>query len=261
MSKKIISIQISEMTIIVILLLVGSAAFSSPINGKSLLSNKPTNDPLPVLLIHGYRSDSSAWQKWEDLLKADGIQFQAVTFKHSNDACGSSTAHARELNKIIDSFKKQTGAQRVNIVAHSKGGLDARVFLANSSVNDVANLIMIGTPNAGAPLASPSDPCSPAVKDFIDHSPATKSARNMHTQYYTIAGDWNPFLILNCPQPDWLPIEVSSFPKLPKPNDGLVLVSSVESQSYFHNLGHTSDCHSNMLSDKEYEKAKPILSG
>jgi hypothetical protein len=139
--------------------------------------------------------------------------------------------------------------------------LDARVFLANSSVNDVANLIMIGTPNAGAPLASPSDSCSPAVKDFIDHAPATKSARNTHTRYYTIAGDWNPLLILNCPQPDWFPIEVSSFPKLPNPNDRLVPVSSVESQSYFHSLGHSSDCHSNLLSNKEYEMAKPILSG
>lgn len=49
-------------------------------------------------------------------------------------------------------------------------------------VNGVANLIMIGTPNAGAPLASHSDSCSPAVKDLIDHAPATKSksARNMH---------------------------------------------------------------------------------
>jgi hypothetical protein len=119
---------------------------------------------------------------------------------------------------------------------------------------------MIGTPNAGAPLATPNDSCSPAVKDFIGHSPATKAIRNTHTHYYTIAGDWNPFLILNCPQSAWLPIEVSSFPNLPKPNDGLVPVSSVESQSYFHSLGHTSDCHSNLLSDKEYEKSKPILS-
>ena len=74
------------------------------------------------------------------------------------------------------------------------------------------------------------------------------------------SGNWNPLLILNCPQPDWFPIEASLFPKLPRPNDGLVSVSGVESQSYFHSLGHSSDCHSNLLSDKEYEMAKPILS-
>jgi hypothetical protein len=36
-------------------------------------------------------------------------------------------------------------------------------------------------------------------------------------------------------------------------------MSSVESQGYFHNLGHTQDCHSNLLGDKEYALAKPIL--
>ena len=117
------------MTIIVILfILVGSLAFSSPIDGKPLPSNKSTRNPLPVLLIHGYRSDSSAWQKWKDLLRADGIQFQAVTFKHSTDACGSSLSHATELSKIVESFKRHTGAQRVNIVTHSKGGLGAEYF-------------------------------------------------------------------------------------------------------------------------------------
>ena len=38
---------------------------------------------------------------------------------------------------------------QINIVAYSKGGLEARAYLANNlSNNDVANLIMIGTPNA-----------------------------------------------------------------------------------------------------------------
>ena len=48
----------------------------------------------------------------------------------------------------------KTGQDKVNIVGHSKGGLDARVYLAdNITRNDVANLIMIGTPNAGSPIA------------------------------------------------------------------------------------------------------------
>jgi hypothetical protein len=40
------------------------------------------------------------------------------------------------------------------MVGHSKGGLDARVYLAKSGTYDVANLIMIGTPNGGNPLAN-----------------------------------------------------------------------------------------------------------
>jgi triacylglycerol esterase/lipase EstA (alpha/beta hydrolase family) len=87
---------------------------------------------LPVLLIHGYRLNSSVWQIWENLLRNDSIKFKAVTFVNSNDSCGSTSDHARELNKIIKDFKNETGAQ-INIVAHSKGGLDARVYLADTT--------------------------------------------------------------------------------------------------------------------------------
>ena len=43
--------------------------------------------------------------------------------------------------------------EKVNIVAHSKGGLDARWYIAHGGANKVANLIMIGTPNSGSPAA------------------------------------------------------------------------------------------------------------
>jgi triacylglycerol esterase/lipase EstA (alpha/beta hydrolase family) len=59
--------------------------------------------------------------------------------------------------------------KQVNIVGHSKGGLDARVFLANNAFTNnkaVANLIMIGTPNAGSPIAQSSNICKPAVEDL-----------------------------------------------------------------------------------------------
>ena len=68
---------------------------------------------------------------------------------------------------------------------------------------------------------------------------------NPNVRYYTIAG-WSPSLVFNCPQL----LGGVGYSQLPKPNDGLVPVSSVESQGYFHNLGHTSNCHSNLLSDK-----------
>jgi hypothetical protein len=46
---------------------------------------------------------------------------------------------------------------------------------------------------------------------------------------------------------------------LPKPNDGVVPLSSVESQEYFINLGHSKSCHTNLMSDYEYGLAKEVL--
>ncbi|MGE5633855.1 MAG: lipase family alpha/beta hydrolase [Deltaproteobacteria bacterium] len=222
-------------------------------------TNTVTNSTLPVLLIHGYMEDAAVWNKWMDLLKKDGISAYPITFKQSDDKCGSAAEHAKELSNIIGQIKKETGQNKVNIIGHSKGGLDARVYLANNT-KDVANLVMIGTPNAGSPLAESSEICTPAVYDLRPGAAATEVNMNPNTKYYTIAGDWNPesenyHLLL------FLSFEQSGFSSLPIPNDGMVSVSSVESQDYFINLGHNKNCHSNLMSDYEYELAKDLILG
>ena len=203
--------------------------------------------PLPVLLIHGYAEDAAVWKKWEDMLRKDGIQFFTVTFKDSDDKCGSAEQHAKELEKRVQDIKQQSGTQKINIVGHSKGGLDARVFLDITDTKDVANLIMIGTPNAGSPASETNDECAPAVFDFRPGANATKAPMNSNTKYYTIAGDWMPLTQGN------LMIQGN--------DDGLVPVESVDSQEYFQSLGRTEHGHAELLSEKEYQMSKDILLG
>ena len=235
--------------------------FTAPIYGQSnnttTNSNTSNNSTLPVLLIHGYMADATVWNKWIDLLKKDGIVVYPITFKESDDKCGSAAEHAKELSKIIGQIKDETGHNKVNIVGHSKGGLDARVYLANNT-KDVANLIMIGTPNAGSPLAQSSEVCTPAVYDLRPGAAATEVKMNPNTKYYTIAGEWDPQLG-NCQLTPFLPMEQSGSSDLPKPNDGMVPLSSVESQDYFINLGHSKSCHTNLMRDYEYGLAKDVI--
>jgi hypothetical protein len=54
-------------------------------------------------------------------------------------------------------------------------------------------------------------------------------------------------------------MEQSGSSTLPKPNDGVVPLSSVESQEYFINLGHSKSCHTNLMSDYEYGLAKEVI--
>ena len=203
--------------------------------------------PVPVLLVHGYAEDAAVWKKWEDMLRKDGIQFFTVTFKDSDDKCGSAKQHAIELEKMVQDIKEQSGAQKINIVGHSKGGLDARVFLDNTDTKDVANLIMIGTPNAGSPVAETNYACAPAVYDLGLGANATKAVINPNTKYYTIAGNWMPLTQGNL--------------MIPGNDDGLVPVESVESQQYFQSLGRTEHGHAELLSEKEYQMSKDILNG
>src|SRR5213593_2971818 len=109
------------------------------------------NSAIPVILIHGYYQNYTVWSQWEVLLKGS-VPYCTVSF-YRDDECGTATDHAKELNKIVQRVKNLTHQKQVNLVGHSKGGLDARVYLAENQTLDVANLIMIGTPNRGSPLA------------------------------------------------------------------------------------------------------------
>lgn len=247
--------------------------------------------PLPVLLIHGYRSTHQVWDGWVDRLENFGIQTKAVSFEDdpttsiNEDECGSAEDHSAQLNQIVSDFKEESESEKINIVTHSKGGLDARLYLANNPFSeDVANLIMIGTPNEGSPLADryyPRDDCKPAVNDLRTTAPVLRAEKNEHTNYHTIASDWisvyqyefiPPFLWIvediNCPNPtDWFDLEGWNFltfqyngrNEITGPDDGIVPVDSVEEHGEYASLGRTDNCHTNMFTDEEYRKALRVL--
>lgn len=263
------AIKRAEFTVIIIfaiIVMAGTVFYFYPAQGQGASTSNTTtikstngSEPLPVLLIHGYMADASVWKKWEDLLKKDNIPVYPITFSQSDDKCGSAAEHAKELSKQIGDIKDKTGQKKVNIVGHSKGGLDARMYLANNT-QDIANLIMIGTPNSGSPLAENNDVCAPAVYDLKPDAPSTKVEQNKNTKYFTIAGDWKPESG-NCNLSMFSFAQEGGNDKLPKPNDGMVSLSSVESLNYSKSLGHSSSCHSNLLSEYEYGLAKEILLG
>jgi pimeloyl-ACP methyl ester carboxylesterase len=239
---------------------VNVASAQSPICDNGVVMPASPSHAIPVILIHGYLENSRIWSYWESALSQNNIPYCTVSFQSSDnilynyDACGSAVDHARDLAQIVQQVKQATGQDKVNIVAHSKGGLDARVYLANTNTADVKNLIMIGTPNAGDLFAdsivlynpllmfSPPNPyyCTPALFDLETNAHDISANQNIHTKYYDIAG--------GCLS--W-----------PVPNDGLVTVESVESLQYSTHLPPTEDCHQYLLGNTEYGLAQHILQG
>jgi pimeloyl-ACP methyl ester carboxylesterase len=277
---------IATIAISLLLLSLATIMAAIPLSIVSPLpvANGQPERPLPVLLVHGYRSTHDVWDEWEDKLRDEGIYTKAITFPR-NDECGSAADHAIQLNQIVRDFKEEARAEKINIVTHSKGGLDTRVYLANNpSSDDVANLIMIGTPNEGSPLADRyyhSDDCKPAVYDLRTTSPVLGVEKNEHTIYYTIASNWisvyqyefrPPFWWVpednNCPNPsNWFDLEGWNFltfqydgrDEIKGPDDGIVPLKSVEEPGEFRPLGRTNNCHTNMFTDEEYNKAIGVL--
>lgn len=57
--------------------------------------------------------------------------------------------YALRLNDIVENVKLMTNRSKVNIVAHSMGGLVSRRYMQIFGSDSVENLVMIGTPNHG----------------------------------------------------------------------------------------------------------------
>ena len=85
---------------------MGSGPTSS---GATQTTTTLKQEKLPVILIHGWSSNAQDWAIWEGLLKKDKIPFYSITFKESDDSCGSAQDHAAELAKLIEQVKKDTG--------------------------------------------------------------------------------------------------------------------------------------------------------
>jgi pimeloyl-ACP methyl ester carboxylesterase len=231
------------------------------ISGSSLSVNaqQPDSNRLPILLIHGYGENSNIWNSWRGWLGGDHFS-KVYPITLQDDECGSAQQHATELKNIIDRILSETGYEKVNIVAHSKGGLDARWYIASSSIDKVANLIMIGTPNAGSPAALWDFTGCPfgSDSDLFPGSPATQVVdRPQSTNYYTIAGNWLPNNL--CPIGLlWIPNGGNCF--IPGPDDGLVAVYSVKSSPEYIPLGTFPYYHTDLVKQRDvYERALPIL--
>jgi triacylglycerol lipase len=109
----------------------------------------------PIVLLHGvgYRDDMlmlNSWGRIPKVLEAAG----AKVFQGGLDAWNSHETSAIALKPTIERVLTETGAAKVNIVAHSKGGLEARYLISKLDMADkVASLTTICTPHHGSAVA------------------------------------------------------------------------------------------------------------
>jgi alpha-tubulin suppressor-like RCC1 family protein/pimeloyl-ACP methyl ester carboxylesterase len=97
--------------------------------------------------------DLSGWSTLRSELRSAGYYVVDVAY----DWRVPRDVAVRPLTRRIAAAKLETGAQRVDIFAHSMGGLVALEYLAlrnkSTAVTDIDRLIMVGTPLAGSVLA------------------------------------------------------------------------------------------------------------
>jgi len=118
-----------------------------------------TFGPQLVVLVHGLDDPGKVWNVLRPKLIDEG--YTVCQFEYPNDQpiADSSRMFAKALAEL-----RSAGVKRIHIVAHSMGGLIARDVLTDpdyyaskgnghDKYPDVTRLIMVGTPNHGAPFA------------------------------------------------------------------------------------------------------------
>ena len=99
----------------------------------------------PVILVHGIAAKQSwvmnAFGKIGDALEADGNDVYIA----DNDGFGRIATNAEQLRAFIENVLEKTGKEKVNIIAHSKGGLDSKYMITELGMEDkIASLMIEG---------------------------------------------------------------------------------------------------------------------
>ncbi len=108
----------------------------------------------PLLMVHGvFFRDSAKFNYWGRVpaaLEKNG----AVIYYGEHESASSVADSAQELSERIKEIVEQSGCEKVNIIAHSKGGLDCRYAIAKMDIAQyVASLTTINTPHRGCLFA------------------------------------------------------------------------------------------------------------
>jgi len=141
----------------------------------------------PVVLVHGIVAHDRGgivqfWGRIPDVLRKNGVQ----VFLGNTDAWGSYESNAEILKKTVEAVLQQTNSEKVNIIAHSKGGIDSRYLIWKYDFGDkIASLTTISTPHHGAEIADL------IYKQNIIHTDIAKKALKIFGELY---GDVNPDL-------------------------------------------------------------------
>ncbi len=135
--------------------------------------------PVPVLLVPGWFDSARDLAALRIHLLGAGwpeSHVRAVTFV---EPTGSNRDHADELEAVIDSLLAATGAEQVDIVAHSMGGLATRWYLLTRPDAPVRRAVFIASPHRGTLSAwlawgggrEEMMPDSPLLDSLNSHAP------------------------------------------------------------------------------------------
>lgn len=105
----------------------------------------------PVLLVHGMGFRDSKHINYWGRIPAKLEQNGCEIYYGNQDSNGTVESNGKFLAKKIKEIIDETGASKLNVIAHSKGGLDIRYAISTLKMSKyIASLTTISTPHHGS---------------------------------------------------------------------------------------------------------------
>jgi pimeloyl-ACP methyl ester carboxylesterase len=117
--------------------------------------------PLPILFIHGNGDDAAVWMTtiWRfetngyprELMEAVDLRYPLATAVYDQPQPAHSTVAeaTAQIADAVTALQRRTGATKVVLVAHARGGTLARQYLKEGGAARVAAMVLCGAPNHG----------------------------------------------------------------------------------------------------------------
>lgn len=128
-------------------------------NDKYLLDEQRKTEQIcrtqyPILMVHGVFFRDFRYLNYWGRIPGELEKNGATVFYGNHQSAAGVPESGREIADRIEQICRETGCEKVNIIAHSKGGLDSRYAIAMLGASErVASLTTINTPHRGCEFA------------------------------------------------------------------------------------------------------------
>ena len=178
----------------------------------------------PILLVHGIALKEGRFFKSFGRIGKTLREAGYIVYASKTDGFGTIESNAAQLKAQIEEILQSEHTEKVNLIAHSKGGLDAKYMLQELGMaGAVASLTTLSTPHKGSEVASGIYGLPRVVTRF------TAFWINL---WYRIFGDEHPDALAVCRQLRQVPNDVL---------ERLVTPDGVFCQSYSSTLKRKRD--------------------
>jgi triacylglycerol lipase len=110
----------------------------------------------PILFVHGWSGSASNWDTMIGWFEKDGYAKKQLRAYSYNTSQSNKTTAETIVKSEVEKLKKENGASKVDIVAHSMGSLNSRWYIkfVKEGEANVDDWVSLGGPNHGTTAAN-----------------------------------------------------------------------------------------------------------